>query len=143
MLTMLRLPIRIAGFAATTPTSRWKARVYPDEEASKMAWDWFRTQLSPASSLAADLTFREDWQRRQLWNSNRPMPRRLAMQGEVPWTPGEFWLTQAANIPLQELIRESNKQGFGPTPLLNTLFLIGTGARVSPDYSVAQEHAAQ
>jgi hypothetical protein len=145
LLTMARLPLRL-GTLAEGPGGKLRRLIYPDEDAARIAWEYFRSQFSPFASLAADQVFREDWQKRQLGEgagllgaSERPEPKRLEAQGIEPYTAGEYWVNQALPIPFQELMRESWKEGFGIKPVSSTLFMALTGGRVSEDYSV--EHA--
>lgn len=147
LLTMPRLALRI-GTVAAGPGGKLRKMVYPDESAAKMAWEYFRSQLSPFASLAADNVFREDWQGRQLPQSERPEPKRLLAQGIEPYTPGEYWTQQLLPIPFQEFVRETWKSGYGMSPeqvktelkaLGATAFMGATGGRISADTAV--EHA--
>lgn len=147
LLTMLRLPMRV-GVLASGPGGKFRKLIYPDEDAAKMAWDYFRSQLSPASSLFADLVFREDYQNRQLPHSERPEPKRLLAQGTDPYTWNEYFWTQAAlPIPFQELVRQTWQTGFGLSDekrestlhaLGSTGFMMATGGRVNKDYEMEQ-----
>lgn len=135
LITMARLPLRL-GTLASGPGGKLRKLVYPDEDAARMAWEYFRSQLSPFAALTADQVFREDWQRRQLYSSERPEPKRLLAQGIEPYTPSEYWVQQALPIPFQELVRESLREGFGVKPVLSTAFMALTGGRVSEDLEV-------
>jgi hypothetical protein len=153
LITMARLPLRI-GALAEAAAGKGRRVVYPDENAGKMVWDYFRSQFAPAASLLADVVLREDWQERQLGfpigpipASQQPEPKRLRAQGVEPYTPAEYWLEQASPIPLQEFWRQTWETGFGLSPeqlktavkaLGSTLFMGGTGARISEDREIGQ-----
>jgi hypothetical protein len=146
LITMFRLPIRL-GTLAVGPGGKLRKIIYPDEDAARIAWEYLRSQASPAFSLVLDQVFREDWQKRQLPNSERPEPKRLAAQGIGPYTQGEYWTQQALPIPAQEFMREVWQDGFGMTSeqaksygkaALSTVFMAGTGGRVSKDTEAPQ-----
>lgn len=138
LLTMLRLPARI-GVLGFKPGGKLKSVIYPDDEIGKTIWDYWRSQLSPAASLGMDQLTREDYQRRQLWDSNHPMPKRLRMQGIEPYTPSEYWTEQGLPIPFQEVWREYNAGKLGPKSVAMFMWNFGTGGRAAPDYSLDQE----
>jgi hypothetical protein len=145
MITMFRMPMRL-GTLYMLPDRKLARMVLPDESAARMVWDYGRSQLGPFASLGADLAFREDWQGRQIdfgfMSSERTEPKRLLAQGIQPYTPGEYWTQQGLFIPAQELNRElrDTQSSFGVgRKLFNTLFMMGTGARVSEDYDVQSQ----
>lgn len=133
MITMARLPGRVAALAAAR-AGKFKGVVYPDDKASSMIGDYFRSQFSPFASLIADQLFREDYQRRQLWNSNQPEPKRLRAQGIEPYTPAEYWTQQALPIPFQEVAREWQQGKLNAKSVPIFMFNFGAGGRAGPDY---------
>jgi len=141
MITMIRLPIRL-GVVATMPAGKLASVIYPDENAWNMIGQYARSQESPFASLVTDLTFREDYQGRQLPFSTRPEPKRLRAQGIMPYTWTEYGTQQLLPIPFQEGAREVWRNGLGMSDkqieqamkaLLVTAAMGMTGGRFSED----------
>jgi hypothetical protein len=141
MISMARLPVRLYQIRQSDG-GKLKNLVHPDESSYTVLGEYARSQLSPFASLASSLWFKSDWQNRPLPNSNRPVPKRLAMQGVEPYTWPEFWTEQVLPIPFEEAAREVWQHGLGMTPdqvshmrkALATIAIMGaTGSRVTED----------
>jgi hypothetical protein len=146
MLSMARLPVRLYAIRESDG-GKLKNLIFPDEDTYSVLGEYARSQLSPFASLALDLWFKSDWQNRPLPNSNRPVPKRLAVQGVKPYTWPEFWSEQLLPIPLEEAMREVWGKQYGMNEetmqtMLKTMATIavmaGTGGRLvdDPDASV-------
>lgn len=142
LITMARLPARLYAIRSSDGGKK-RNLVYPDEDTYSVLGEYARSQASPFASLAADLWLKSDWMRRQLPNSERPMPKRLVAQGVKRYTWPEFLSEQALPIPAEEAAREVWKTGLGMTPeqvsearkaLATISVMAATGARLNDDW---------
>lgn len=141
MLSMARLPVRLYQIRESSG-GKLRSVVFPDESSYSVLGEYGRSQLSPFASLASTLWFKSDWQNRPLPSSDRPVPKRLRMQGIAPYTWPEFWSEQVLPIPAEEAAREVWKTGLGMSPeeikamrqaMATIAIMAGTGARLTTD----------
>lgn len=148
MITMARLPIRLNALREKGGKGKLAHLIYPDESMSSEAFKYARTQLSPFAGLVADVAFKGDYENRPLpkmpgSGPRLPMPRRLAVRGEKPYTWPEFTIDQTLPIPAEEAVRDVWKKGLGMSDaqvkaygkaFAKALVMGATGARLSEDY---------
>lgn len=144
MISMARLPVRLYQIRQSNG-GKLRNVIHPDESSYTVLGEYARSQLSPFASLASSLWFKSDWQNRPLPNSNRPVPKRQALQGVKPYTWPEFWSEQVLPIPIEEATREVWQHGLGMSPnqikhmrkaMATIAVMSATGGRLVEDTSV-------
>lgn len=147
MLSMARLPVRLLAARFSAGSGKMKKLIYADESQYTIAGDYLRSQASPFGAFALDLQMKADFQRRPLppmpfSGATEPMPKRLAAQGEQPYTWPEFLSETASPIPIEEAQVPVWRDGFGMSDkqihslkeaLIGAAFMSASGGRMSPD----------
>jgi len=156
MITMARLPLRL--FVGVVNEGKLNKIVYEDERVATILFEYVRSQMSPFAGTATDLAIGRDFMERPLPRAGfglipgkTNIPKRLKAEGIQPYTWKEYAAQQAAMIPLQEALKEVWGKDLMMTPearrhaldaLATIIVMVGTGARVSEDYSLKPKPAA-
>ena len=150
LITMARLPLRL--FVGIENEGKLNKIVYEDENVATVLFEYVRSQMSPFAGTATDLALGRNYMRRPLPRAafgllpgKTNLPKRLRAEGIKPFTWTEYATQQAAMIPLQEALKEVwGKDLFmdaaarqrAAKALATITVMMGTGARVSDDYSL-------
>jgi hypothetical protein len=155
MITMARLPVRLAAIREKGGSGKLAKLIYPDESMANEVVKYVRSQLSPFASAVADIATKGDYANRPLpkmplSGAQLPMPKRLASQGVKPYTWPELTIEQVLPIPAEEAVRDVWAKGMGMsskqmkeywTALAKAMVMGATGSRINDDYEL--KHPSQ
>ena len=121
MLSLARLPVRLAVLRAKGGSGKMAHLIYPDESMTGEVERYVRSQLAPVAQPIADVAFKGDYENRPLpkmplSGPALPMPKRLAARGEKPYTWKELALETVLPIPAEEPFKEVWSKGLGMSP---------------------------
>jgi hypothetical protein len=147
MISLARLPIRLAALREKGGSGKMAKLIYPDESMTSEVERYVRSQIAPVAQPLADVMFKGDYENRPLpkmplSGPTLAMPKRLAARGEKPYTWKELTLDTVLPIPFEEPFKEVWQRGLGMSPedfkrygdaFAKSLVQGATGARVNQD----------
>ena len=147
MISLARLPVRLAALREKGGSGKMAKLIYPDESMTSELERYVRSQLAPVAQPLADVAFKGDYENRPLpkmplSGAALPMPKRLAARGMKPYSWTELTLDTVLPIPAEEPFKEVWSRGLGMSAddvkrygdaFAKSLIMGATGSRLNQD----------